>query len=60
MDFSLTLVFLCISIELPCSQDELAVVRLVLGFHPATVPGICTNKFRVSCTVDTVKRLTRC
>lgn len=50
LTFPLTFVFLCISIELPCSQDKVAVVRLVLGFHPATLPGICTNKCRFSCT----------
>lgn len=38
--FPLTFVFLSISIELPCSQDKLAVVGFVLGFHPATLPGI--------------------
>lgn len=38
--FTLTFVFLSISVELPCSQDKLAVVGLVLGFHPATLPGI--------------------
>lgn len=40
----LTFVFLCISIEFPCGQDKRAIVRLVLGFHPATRPGICKNK----------------
>lgn len=43
----LTFVFLCISVELSCSEVELAVVRLVLGFHPATAPGICTDTTRL-------------
>ncbi len=55
--FPLTFVFLCIPVELPCSQDKLAVVWLVLGFHPATPPGICTNKCRFSCTAVTHKLL---
>ena len=37
----ITHVFLCITMELPCRQDKLAIIRLVFGFHPAAGPGIC-------------------
>lgn len=46
----LTFIFLAVSVELPCSQDQLAVVRLVLGFYPATLPGICRQVQGQLCT----------
>lgn len=55
----LTFVFLFITVEFPSSQDKLPIIGLVLGFHPATHPGICTNRFRVSCPAITKTRLTK-
>lgn len=43
----LTFIFLCVSVEFPCSQDKLAIVCFVFGFHPATLPGICTEEVQV-------------
>lgn len=55
-NWTLTFVFLCITVELPRRQHKFAVVRFVLGFSPATLPGICTQKFRFSYTT----RITSC